>query len=161
RARTSCTPTWTGTSATSAPAGSRSARAGTRGSSRRRGGRGRASGGAFSRSTSCRRRSTPPRGTSSPPTTKRRRATTPTASPHPAPTPGSPGHRPRRLEQLSGETARHTVADTRRIQTDTSSLPAGLLRPHLLAVRPEGEGEARALELVAGWDLRFEVDRCG
>src|SRR6185437_3123865 len=54
-----------------------------------------------------------------------------------------------------------TVADMRRIQGDTYSLPAEALRPYLLAVQPEGDAEARALDAVRAWDLRYETDRVG
>ncbi|WP_164014705.1 penicillin acylase family protein [Pyxidicoccus trucidator] len=72
-----------------------------------------------------------------------------------------PGYRARRITDLLAAGTRHTVEDMRRIQAETYSLPAELLRPYLLAVKPEDDAQAKALAELAAWDLRFEVDRTG
>ena len=72
-----------------------------------------------------------------------------------------PGYRAKRITDLLTASDRHTVDGMRRIQGDTYSLPAEALRPHLLAIAPENDGETRALALVAAWDLLYEADRVG
>jgi len=72
-----------------------------------------------------------------------------------------PGYRARRITDLLAGSDRHTVENMRRIQSDTYSLPGEALLPHLLAVKPEGDAETRALALVSAWDLRYEADRVG
>jgi penicillin G amidase len=64
-----------------------------------------------------------------------------------------PPFRARRLAQLLTERPLHDVASFARMQADTVSLPAMDLVPRLLEASPEGERQARALELLAGWDF--------
>jgi penicillin amidase len=54
-----------------------------------------------------------------------------------------------------------TFEDIRDLHAQTYSLPAEALRPYLLAVEPEDDLQARALDLVRDWDLYFETDRAG
>ncbi|MBZ4423324.1 penicillin acylase family protein [Myxococcus sp. RHSTA-1-4] len=72
-----------------------------------------------------------------------------------------PGYRARRITDLLAEGTKHTVEDMSRIQAETYSIPAELLRPYLLAVKPADDAQAQALKELAAWDLRFEVDRVG
>jgi penicillin G amidase len=72
-----------------------------------------------------------------------------------------PGYRAKRITDLLAASDRHTVDDMRRIHAEVYSLPAEALRPHLLALKPEGDLERRALAAVAAWDLRYEIDRAG
>jgi penicillin amidase len=70
-------------------------------------------------------------------------------------------YRAQRLTQLLAGAQWLSVADARRIQAETYSLPAAALRPYLLALRPGGERERRALAQVRAWDLRFEPESAG
>ncbi|NMO13492.1 penicillin acylase family protein [Pyxidicoccus fallax] len=72
-----------------------------------------------------------------------------------------PGYRAKRITDLLAEGTKHTVEDMRRIQSETYSIPAELMRPHLLAVKPADDAQAQALKALAEWDLRFEVDSVG
>ncbi|HVE87362.1 MAG TPA: penicillin acylase family protein [Myxococcales bacterium] len=72
-----------------------------------------------------------------------------------------PGYRARRITDLLAAGHRHTVEDMSRIHAETYSLPAEALRPYLLAVKPEGDAQVRAMEAVRAWDLRYEADRAG
>ncbi|MCY1015593.1 penicillin acylase family protein [Pyxidicoccus sp. MSG2] len=72
-----------------------------------------------------------------------------------------PGYRARRITDLLEAGTKHTVEDMRRIQAETYSIPAELMRPHLLAMKPADDAQAKALAELAAWDLRFEVDRVG
>jgi penicillin amidase len=72
-----------------------------------------------------------------------------------------PGYRAKRITDLLAAGTRHTVEDMRRIQSETYSIPAETLRPYLLAVKPADGLQAKAVEALAAWDLRFETDRVG
>jgi len=48
-----------------------------------------------------------------------------------------------------------------RIQRDTYSYAADELKTYLAAVTPETETEAKALEIVATWEARFDLDSVG
>ncbi|MBU8895096.1 penicillin acylase family protein [Corallococcus sp. M34] len=72
-----------------------------------------------------------------------------------------PGYRAKRITDLLAQGTRHTVEDMQRIQSETYSLPAEALRPFLLAVSPADESQARVLDALKSWDLRFETDRVG
>lgn len=73
-----------------------------------------------------------------------------------------PGYRARRITDLLAAGTKHTVEDMRRIQSETYSLPAEALRPHLLAAaKPADALETKALEELKSWDLRYETDRIG
>lgn len=72
-----------------------------------------------------------------------------------------PGYRARRIADLLAAGERHAVEDMCRIHSETYSLPAEALRPYLLAVKPADESQARSLEAVREWDLRYETDRVG
>ncbi len=68
-------------------------------------------------------------------------------------------YRAHRITELLAEHPKVTVDDMRRFQADTYSLPAAALRPYLLAaVQPASPLERRVLELVRGWNLRFDRD---
>ena len=73
----------------------------------------------------------------------------------------APPDRARRLNALLGAEPRLTPERAREIQVDTFSAQARDLRPALLAVRPQGDLEAAALERFKAWDLRFEPDSVG
>lgn len=72
-----------------------------------------------------------------------------------------PPERARRLAELLAAEPRLTPERAREIQLDTFSALARDLRPYLLAVKPEGEREAAALEQVKVWNLRFDPDQAG
>lgn len=63
-----------------------------------------------------------------------------------------PPFRVRRIAQLITERARHTTESFARIQTDTVSLAAADILPHLLAVEPADDRQKEALALLAEWD---------
>ncbi|HEX7185754.1 MAG TPA: penicillin acylase family protein [Thermoanaerobaculia bacterium] len=73
----------------------------------------------------------------------------------------APPDRARRLTELLGAEPRLTPERARAIQTDTFSAQARDLRPALLAVRPQGDLEAAALERFKTWDLRFDPGAVG
>jgi penicillin G amidase len=66
-----------------------------------------------------------------------------------------------RLTELLAAEPRLTPERAREIQTDTFSALARDLRPVLLAVRPQGELEAAALDRFKAWDLRFDPGAVG
>lgn len=66
--------------------------------------------------------------------------------------------RAQRIETMLGR-ARHSVEQTATLQTDTLSLPAREVLPHLLAVRTDGPEMAAALELLRNWDGSMRRDR--
>jgi penicillin amidase len=70
-------------------------------------------------------------------------------------------YRAQRISDLLAADDNLTVADIRTIHGQTYSLPAEALRPYLLVIQPENEQQARALDLVKGWDLYLEADRAG
>ncbi|MGH2723626.1 MAG: penicillin acylase family protein [Actinomycetota bacterium] len=63
-----------------------------------------------------------------------------------------PPFRVRRIAQLITERERHSVESFARMQTDTLSLPAAQLLPHLLDIEPADDGQKEALALLAEWD---------
>jgi penicillin amidase len=69
--------------------------------------------------------------------------------------------RERRLTEVLTESARLSLADTRRLAADTHSLLAEDLRLYLLAAEPGSDLERRALEELRSWDLADEPDRVG
>lgn len=70
-------------------------------------------------------------------------------------------YRAQRLGDLLAARPRLTVAEAQRLQTETYSLPAATLLPHLLAVQPASARERRALAQVRAWDLRFTTGSAG
>jgi penicillin amidase len=64
-------------------------------------------------------------------------------------------YRARRISDLLAKDDDVTLDDLRRFQTDTYSVVAEALRPHLAAVKPENDLQRRALQQVQSWDLRF------
>jgi penicillin amidase len=71
------------------------------------------------------------------------------------------GFRAQRITDLLAANSSVTIEDMRDIHAQTYSLPAEALRPYLLAIEPEDELQARALDLVESWDLYLEADQAG
>lgn len=63
-----------------------------------------------------------------------------------------PPFRAQRIEQLLATRDQHTAADFRDMQTDTISLMARLMLPHLMAATPETSDGQSAKRLLDGWD---------
>jgi len=69
-----------------------------------------------------------------------------------------PPFRARRIAQLITERERHTPESFAAIQTDTRSLPAAAIVPHLVAVEPRDERQKEAIAMLAEWDLDLRAD---
>lgn len=73
-----------------------------------------------------------------------------------------PADRARRITELLASGQGLTAEDMAHMALDTLSLPAGRMRPALLAAaQAETELQSQALALVADWDLRFEANSSG
>ena len=70
-------------------------------------------------------------------------------------------YRAQRISELLEAGHRFTPADQRSIQAETAGLPVAALRPYLLAVKPAGERERKALDEVRRWDLHYEPGSAG
>jgi penicillin amidase len=73
----------------------------------------------------------------------------------------NPGYRAQRITELLAEDHDFTMDDMQAIQSQSYSPPAAVLRPYLLAIEPQNERQARALDYVAAWDLQYEPDAVG
>lgn len=71
------------------------------------------------------------------------------------------GYRAKRLDDLLSATSSATIEDMQRIQADTYSPPAEILRPYLAAVQPQNEVQTRALAAVNAWDLNCTTGAVG
>jgi penicillin amidase len=69
-----------------------------------------------------------------------------------------PPFRARRITQLVTATERHDVESFGRIHTDTLSLPAMDIVPHLLTMEPATDRQKEALTLLAEWDFDLAPD---
>jgi penicillin G amidase len=69
-----------------------------------------------------------------------------------------PPFRARRIAQLLTERERHTRESFAAIQTDTRSLPAAAIVPHLVSVEPRDERQKEAIAMLAEWDLDLRAD---
>ena len=69
-----------------------------------------------------------------------------------------PPFRVRRIVELLTETEVHDVESFRRIHTDTVSLPAREIVPHLVSIEPASDRQKEALALLAEWDLDLRAD---
>ena len=67
-------------------------------------------------------------------------------------------YRAQRITELLAANPHVSLNDMRSIQSDVSSLPASLLRPYLLAARPQNPKQEKALKQVRDWDLRFTLE---
>jgi penicillin amidase len=72
-----------------------------------------------------------------------------------------PGFRARQITDLLAADDQITFQDVRDIQARTYSLPAEILRPYLLAIGPENDLQADALDRVRAWNLDDAVDQVG
>ncbi len=72
-----------------------------------------------------------------------------------------PGYRARRITDILAADAQATIEESQTLQGDSYSMPAQALRPYMLAVEPENDLQAKALEHLKDWDLYFETDRVG
>ncbi len=70
-------------------------------------------------------------------------------------------YRAQRIVDLLAADDSITIEDMQYIHGQTYSLPGEALVPYLSAVEPAGELQAKALELVKGWDLYNEADSVG
>ena len=66
-----------------------------------------------------------------------------------------------RLNQLLSTNKQLSVEDAESIMGDTYHLPAESLRPHLLAIKPANDLEARAMEELRAWNLKCDPDQVG
>jgi penicillin G amidase len=66
-----------------------------------------------------------------------------------------------RLNQLLSTNKQLNVEDAESIMGDTYHLPAEILRPHLLAVKPANDLEARVMDELRSWNLKCDPDQVG
>jgi penicillin G amidase len=71
----------------------------------------------------------------------------------------APPYRAHRISALLDATARHTVPDFMRIQTDVKDPTAEELLPRLLQIEPEDAEQAAILERMRRWDAEMARDR--
>jgi penicillin amidase len=69
-----------------------------------------------------------------------------------------PPFRVRRIVELLTQTETHDMESFRRIHTDTVSLPAREIVPHLLAIEPADDRQKEALALLSEWDFDLRAD---
>jgi penicillin amidase len=69
-----------------------------------------------------------------------------------------PGFRAKRITDLLNQKSKLSVKDMQTIQADTYSLVAEALRPYIVAIQPENERQAQAIERLKAWDLRYTTD---
>ncbi|HEX2030953.1 MAG TPA: penicillin acylase family protein [Actinomycetota bacterium] len=69
-----------------------------------------------------------------------------------------PPFRVRRIAQLITERERHTAETFRAMQTDTVSLPAEAIVPHLVGIEPADDRQKQALALLGEWDRDVRPD---
>jgi penicillin amidase len=67
-------------------------------------------------------------------------------------------YRAQRITELLAANPHVSLNDMRSIQSDVSSVPASLLRPYLLATKPQNPRQEKALKQVRDWDLRFTLE---
>ncbi|HEY0733777.1 MAG TPA: penicillin acylase family protein [Herpetosiphonaceae bacterium] len=72
-----------------------------------------------------------------------------------------PGYRAQRINDLLNANDRMDIAASQKMQADTFSIPAENLRPYMLAIQPQDDEEAQAIEILRTWDLHSEADRVG
>ncbi|MFQ6000591.1 MAG: penicillin acylase family protein [Anaerolineae bacterium] len=70
-------------------------------------------------------------------------------------------YRARRLTQLLGSQDTLSIEEFKRIHADTYSIPAEIFMPYLLAIKPEGWLQERAMNQLEGWDLHNEAQSTG
>ncbi|MBV9787344.1 MAG: penicillin acylase family protein [Chloroflexi bacterium] len=70
-----------------------------------------------------------------------------------------PGYRAQRITELLQANDRMDIAANQKIQGDTFSIPANNLRTYMLAIQPQNDEEARAIEMLRDWDLHFEANQ--
>jgi penicillin amidase len=71
------------------------------------------------------------------------------------------GYRAKRLNDLLSANSSATIEDMQRIQADSYSPPAEILRPYLAVVQPQNEVQAKALAAVNAWDLKCTTAAVG
>ncbi|HEY0738820.1 MAG TPA: penicillin acylase family protein [Herpetosiphonaceae bacterium] len=72
-----------------------------------------------------------------------------------------PGYRAQRITDLLKADDQVEVADIQQMQADTFSIPASNLRPYMLEIKPQNDEEAKMIEAIRSWDLRYEADQIG
>ena len=60
-----------------------------------------------------------------------------------------------RIQEVLGDQTKHSVEDSKALQTDTFTVPARRLKPILAELKGADADAARALELLRGWDCRL------
>jgi penicillin G amidase len=66
--------------------------------------------------------------------------------------------RTRRIHEVLGGQTKHTVEDSKALQTDSFTMPAHRLKPILAALKSADTDAASALEMLKGWDCRLTAD---
>lgn len=66
-----------------------------------------------------------------------------------------------RLNQLLSTNKQLSITDAESIMGDTYHLPAEVLRPHLLAIKPANDLEAQVMEELRSWNLKCDPDQVG
>jgi penicillin amidase len=66
--------------------------------------------------------------------------------------------RTRRIHEVLGGHAKHTVEDSKALQTDSFTMPARRLQPILASLKPSDDDAVQALSLLQGWDCRLSAD---
>ncbi len=69
-----------------------------------------------------------------------------------------PPFRARRVVELLTETQTHDLESFHRMHTDTVSLPAREIVPHLVSVEPADDRQKEALALLSEWDFDLRAD---
>ena len=70
----------------------------------------------------------------------------------------SPPYRAQRITDLLKAREKLSVEDFRNIQADVFDIPASVLNPYVLAVRPQNEREKKAIDLLKAWDYYDRAD---
>ena len=77
----------------------------------------------------------------------------------------SPGYRQQRLKQLLEEQAASgrgfSMKDMQKMQADTFSIPATLMTPYFLSLKPANAEEEKVLQYLKSWDYQFGTDSIG
>ncbi|MDH7488246.1 MAG: penicillin acylase family protein [Anaerolineae bacterium] len=73
----------------------------------------------------------------------------------------SSGYRAARITQLIQAKAKLSAEDIQAIQADTLALGAKEILPYFLNLKPQAHELRQALEILKGWDYRFDKDSAG
>ncbi len=73
----------------------------------------------------------------------------------------SAGYRAARIAEMIQAKAKLSAEDIQAIQADTLSLGAKEILPYFLNLKPQAQELRQALEILKGWDYRFDKDSAG